>query len=413
MTASAELPVRHGPVMRADDASVKPLELFFDLVFVLALTQCTALMAAQPTWEGLARGLLILGVLWWTWVGYAWLTSVIDPEEGPVRLVFFASMAGLLVASLCVHDAFGDLGLVFAVCLLVVRSAHIALFVFSSRDEPELRTSVIGLAVGTAVGVGLLIVASFADGTLQGVLWLLALALDAGGPFLFGVEGWKLVPGHFAERHGLIVIIALGESIVAIGVGAEEAMDVGIAAAAVVGIVIAAALWWAYFDVVALVAERRLENAAPGRERNAIGRDSFSYLHFPMVAGIVLLALGLKKTLGARRGSTRGRAGLRAAGRDRAVPARARRLPLAQRAPLLHPPGPDGGDPDGVAPGRGRAPRARDDLHRRGGDGRVDRLRDGPLPGAAHEDAPRAHRPLTPMIVAAFTAADGTRMKKK
>jgi low temperature requirement protein LtrA len=121
--------------------------------------------------------------------------------------------------------------------------------------------------------------------------------LDMGEPYVFGSGRWKLVPGHFAERHGLIVIIALGESIVAIGVGAEGDVDAGVVAAAVLGIVVAAALWWLYFDVVALVAERRLSKAAEGKERNEIARDSFSYLHFPMIAGIVLVALGLKKTL--------------------------------------------------------------------------------------------------------------------
>jgi low temperature requirement protein LtrA len=128
-------------------------------------------------------------------------------------------------------------------------------------------------------------------------LWVLALLLDMGEPYLFGAEGWKLVPGHFAERHGLIFIIALGESIVAIGVGAEAGVDAGVVAAATLGIVVAAALWWLYFDVVALVAERRLSRAAVGREQNELARDSYSYLHFPMVAGVVLLALGLKKTL--------------------------------------------------------------------------------------------------------------------
>jgi low temperature requirement protein LtrA len=118
------------------------------------------------------------------------------------------------------------------------------------------------------------------------------------GPYFFGSEGWKLVPAHFAERHGLIVIIALGESIVAIGVGAESGIDAGVVVAAVMGTAVAAALFLLYFDVVALVAARRLERAAPGRERNEIARDSFSYLHFPMVAGIVLVALGFKTTLG-------------------------------------------------------------------------------------------------------------------
>ena len=277
---------------------VTPLELFFDLVFVLALTQCTALMAATPTWEGLAKGMLVLGVLWWCWVGYAWLTSVVDPEEGIVRLVIFAAMAGLLVAALCVPDVFDDTGLLFACAYGVVRAAHIALFVLASRDDPALRKSTTGLAASTALGCGLLVVASFADGTTQGALWALALALDMGGPLLFGQDGWKLMPAHFAERHGLIVIIALGESIVAIGVGAEQAVDAGIVAAAVLGTAVAAALWWLYFDVVALVAARRLSNAAPGREQNGIARDSFSLLHLPMIAGIVLVALGMKKTLG-------------------------------------------------------------------------------------------------------------------
>ena len=283
-------------VMRSEDR-VTPLELFFDLVFVLAITQCTALMAADPTWAGLGKGLLVLALLWWAWVGYAWLTSVVDPEEGVVRFAIFGAMAALLVVALCVPQAFGDEALLFAFAYGAVRAAQIALFTIASRDEPGLRRSVNGLAGSTALGVGLLIAGAAVGGGWQIALWVLALALDMGGPYLFGSEGWKLVPGHFAERHGLIVLIALGESIVAIGVGAGSTVDAGIVAAAVLGTAAAAALWWLYFDIVALVAVRRLSNAAEGRERNEIARDSFSYLHFPMVAGIVLLALGLKKTL--------------------------------------------------------------------------------------------------------------------
>jgi low temperature requirement protein LtrA len=288
---------RFGAVLREEER-VTPLELFFDLVFVLAITQCTALMASTPTWVGLAKGVAVLCVLWWSWVGYAWLTSVVDPEEGIVRLVIFAAMAGVLVAALCVPQAFGGDALLFACAYAIVRWAQIALFVLASRDDPALRRSVSGLAGGTAVGVGLLIAAAFTDGPAQGALWALAILLDLGEPYLFGAEGWKLVPGHFAERHGLIVIIALGESIVAIGVGAKAGVDAGVVAAAVLGTVVAAALWWLYFDVVALFAQRHLADAPEGRQRNEMARDSYSYLHFPMVAGIVLLALGLKKTLG-------------------------------------------------------------------------------------------------------------------
>src|SRR2546423_9150448 len=173
---------RLSAVMRQGE-QVTPLELFFDLVFVLALTQCTALMSQDPTWGGLARGLLVLGVLWWSWVGYAWLTSVVDPEEGAVRLAMFAAMAALLVAALCVPRAFGHLGLLFACAYAGVRAGHIALFAVASREDPALRHSVAGLAVSTAIGVGLLVGASFADGALQGGVWSLALLLDAGGPF--------------------------------------------------------------------------------------------------------------------------------------------------------------------------------------------------------------------------------------
>jgi low temperature requirement protein LtrA len=280
-----------------EEETVTPLELFFDLVFVLVLTQCTALMAAVPSWEGLAQALAILALMWWAWGGYAWLTSVLDPEEGAVRIVMFAAMAAMLVAAICVPEAFGDLGLLFAGSYAVLRIAHILLFVAASRDDPELRRSVIGLAISSAVGVGLLLAAAATDDVLQGAIWALAIALDFGGPFFFGVEGWRIVPEHFAERFGLIVIIAIGESIVAIGAGVTG-VDAGVVIAAVLGVAVAAALWWLYFDVVAIVATVRLSKAAPGREQNSMARDSYGYLHFLFIAGIALGAMGLKKTLG-------------------------------------------------------------------------------------------------------------------
>ncbi len=278
---------------------VTPLELFFDLVFVLAITQCTALMSHHPTWSGLAQGLLVLGMLWWAWTGYAWLTSVIDPEEGAVRLVMFGAMAALLIVSLCVPEAFGSLALTFALAYGAVRIAHIGLFMLASPDDDALRHSVLGLAVEhDRSRSGCWPLASLFDGLAQGAIWLLALVLDMGGPYLFGSEGWKLMPEHFAERHGLIVIIALGESIVAIGVGAAGALNLGIGTAAVLGVALTAAMWWTYFDIVAIVSGRRLVDAEPGRAQNELARDSYSYVHLVMVAGIVLVALGLKKTIG-------------------------------------------------------------------------------------------------------------------
>src|SRR3954470_1939206 len=264
MEASTKRPPRL-PALGREGERVTPLELFFDLVFVLAITQCTGLMSHDQSWSGLVQGLLILTVLWWAWVGYAWLTSVIDPEALAIRGAIFIAMAALLIVSICVQEAFGNLALTFALAIGVFRAAHIALFMLAGAeaDDSDLRHSVIGLGVSTAIAVCILALASFFDGLAQGALWALAIFLDMGGPYFFGSEGWKLAPGHFAERHGLIVIIALGESIVAVGAGAQHHVDAGVVTAAVLGVVVAGAMWWLYFDVVALVAERRLARATP------------------------------------------------------------------------------------------------------------------------------------------------------
>jgi low temperature requirement protein LtrA len=286
-------------VPRAEsDERVTFLELFFDLVFVFAITQVTGLMAAKGSWTGLGQGMLVLAALWWAWAGYAWLTNRIDPEEGGVRLAVFGVMAALLIASLAVPRAFGSDAEVFGVAYLVVRALHIALFWLSSREDPRARSLVARLAVPQLLGGAIVCLACFLDGAAQYAVFGLALLVDYGGLLLTGVEGWELHPRHFAERHGLIVIIALGESIVALGVGAaNHPVSASIAVAAALGIAIASALWWAYFDVVAPVAERRL-SALGGGERARMARDSWTYLHLPMIAGIILFALGLKKTLG-------------------------------------------------------------------------------------------------------------------
>jgi low temperature requirement protein LtrA len=290
----------HSPRIRAvrrDGEQVTPLELFFDLVFVLALTQCTTVIVHNSSWSGVGRALVLLGLLWWAWVGYAWLTSVVDPEEGTVRLVIFGAMAAFLVTALAVPDAFGDDAMVFAVAYGLVRFAQIGLFLVASREEPELRHSVVGLSGSTAAGIGLLIAGAFASGGARDALWALALLLDMGGPYFFGARGWQLVPVHFAERHGLIIMIALGESIVAIGASAGGKLTAEVVTAAVLGVFIAASLWWIYFDVASIIAARRLASLPPGREQNELARDAYSYLHFPMVAGVVLTAFGLHEAL--------------------------------------------------------------------------------------------------------------------
>jgi low temperature requirement protein LtrA len=257
----------------------------------------TGLISAKPTWAGLAQGLLVLGVLWWAWAAYAWLTNTVNPEEGIVRLAMFGAMAAMLVASLAVPGAFGDDALLFGCAYAAVRVAHLVLYALAGRGDPDLLGAVARFAPTSAVGSGLLIGAAFLDGAAQGALWAVALGIDLAGPYVAGARGWPLSPGHFAERHALIVIIALGESIVAVGVGAAGLpLDAGVVTASVLGIVVASAFWWAYFDVVAPVAEQRLREAS-GSAQLSMARDSYTYLHLPMVAGIVLFALGVKKTL--------------------------------------------------------------------------------------------------------------------
>jgi low temperature requirement protein LtrA len=276
---------------------VTPLELFFDLVFVFAITQVTGFLAAEPSWARLVQGLAIMAVLWWAWESYVWLGNTAASDEGLVRVVMLSAMAAMAVVSLAVPSAFGDEALVFGVAYLAVRLLHLAMYAVVSRDDPTLRAVIVRLAASALPAAALLTLAGVLEGSARDACWILALAVDYGGLAVGGVEGWRVAAGHFAERHGLIIIIALGESIVSVGVGAGGLpLDAGLVTAALLGMVVAGVLWWAYFDVVALVAERRLRAAEP-LARVRMARDSYTYLHLPMTAGIVLFAFGVKKTL--------------------------------------------------------------------------------------------------------------------
>ena len=283
----------------ADDAEhqVTPLELFFDLTFVFAITQVTILLADDPTWRGVFRGMLVLAALWWAWSVYAWLTSAIDVDEGGVRLVMLASMGAMFGVALAVPGAFGDDAVLFGVAYLLVRLLHLVLSATVVRDDPVRRGALLRFAPTAILGPCLLVLAGFLDGDARIAVWIVALAIDYLGPVVIGVgQGWRVAPEHFAERHGLIILIALGESLIAIGLGAGIQLDAGALTAAALGIVVVAALWWLYFDVAAIFARRRLMQAT-GLELHRLALHSYSYLHLPMFAGIVLFALGLKTTL--------------------------------------------------------------------------------------------------------------------
>jgi low temperature requirement protein LtrA len=283
-----------GPVVV--ERRVTALELFFDLVFVFALTQVTTLMANDPSWLVMLRGMAVLTVLWWAWVGYVWIGTTVDAEDGVARFVLLIAMAAMFITALAAPGAFGRYGVLFGVSYFVVRLLHVIMFRVVGRTLPDVGRAVARLAPGLLAGSALIVVAGFLPvGWPRGLLWATAIVIDVGSPLVTGTEGWQMSPGHFAERHGLVIIIALGESLVALGVGvAAEDLTPRIVAAVLVGFVSVACLWWLYFDVVAIAAERRF-TSAPIAERNNIARDSYNYFHLPMVAGIVLLALGLKK----------------------------------------------------------------------------------------------------------------------
>jgi low temperature requirement protein LtrA len=276
---------------------VTPLELFFDLVFVFAFTQVTTVLSDDPTWGGLGHGLLILAALWWAWAAYAWLTNTVDPGEGAVWAAMLVAMAAMFVAALAVPEAFGRHGVVFGVAFLIVNVMHLTLYALMARGDRDLLAAILRIAPSALTGAAVIIAAGFVHGGLRSVLWLAALAVGLFGPLFSGLSGWRVQPAHFVERHGLIVIIAIGESLIAIGLGARgTGLGAGVIVAAVLGLAVTSSFWLAYFDFFPIRAQQLLADRS-GAQRTALARDAYTYLHLPMVAGIVLFAFAMKTTL--------------------------------------------------------------------------------------------------------------------
>jgi low temperature requirement protein LtrA len=276
---------------------VTPLELFFDLVFVFGFTQVTTVLSDDPTWGGLGHGLLILAALWWAWAAFAWLTNTVDPGEDAVWGAMLVAMAAIFVAALAVPEAFDRHGVVFGVAFLIVTVMHLTLYALAGRDDRDLLAAILRIAPAALAGAALILAAGFIDGELRPMLWLAALVVGLFGPLLGGLGGWRVQPAHFVERHGLIVIIAIGESLIAIGLGARgTGIGLGVIVAAVLGLLVAMSFWLAYFDFFPIRAQQLLADRS-GAQRIALARDTYTYLHLPMVAGIVLFAFALKTTL--------------------------------------------------------------------------------------------------------------------
>ena len=292
----------HGTGETIDDASRDPearvstLELFFDLVFVFGFTQVTGAVVHEPTAVGLARGVLVFAVLWWAWGAYAWLTNAVRTGETAPRLVVLSAMAAMLVTALAVPTAWDDGGVAFALGYLVVMLLHTALFALAGENPETTRRAILRLAPTNLAAAVLLIVAGTTDGTSQTALWIAAIAVNYAGPYLTGVAGFTVSPSHFAERHGLIVIVALGESVVAIGAGGDITVDWSLAGTALAVMALVAGLWWDYFTDDAEATERALAGAS-GHDRSRLARDVYSYLHVPLVLGIVFAAVGIHEVL--------------------------------------------------------------------------------------------------------------------
>jgi low temperature requirement protein LtrA len=273
------------------------LELFFDLVFVFAFTQVTALILEDTSPQGFARAALVLAMVWWAWSAYAWMTNAVDVENAVTRLIMFAAMVAGFFMALAVPDAFQDEAAWFAVAYFAVRVLQPALYLWGVRDEPETFGVLLRLTPWFVIAAFVALVGGFVDPDYRAWVWVASLVIDVIGTLTAARGDWHVSPSHFAERFALIVIIALGESIVAIGVGTSHlTRDATYAISVVVAFAGVAALWWAYFDFTAVAAERSLRRAS-GRDRSALARDIFTYFHYPLVLGVILYAVAAKKTL--------------------------------------------------------------------------------------------------------------------
>jgi low temperature requirement protein LtrA len=276
------------------------LELFYDLVFVFAITQVSHLLLKHLTWEGAGQATLVLLVVWWSWNYTTWVTNELDPESIVVRVLVIALMLASLLMAIAIPDAFGDRALLFVGSYVAIQVGRHTFLTFAAAERGTLERQRAGQILTWFVGAGVLWIAGgLADGSTRTVLWLAALALDYGAPLVtfwlpwrprLTAQAWEVGTEHFAERFQLFIIIALGETIVITGAttGDLELTTARVAAFAL-AFLATAALWWIYFSLVATIAQRRLEEA---ENRTLLARDAYTYLHVMIVAGILLSAVG-------------------------------------------------------------------------------------------------------------------------
>jgi low temperature requirement protein LtrA len=273
-------------------ARVSTLELFFDLVFVFTITQLTSGLVETPTWRTLARTVLTLGIVWWMYDGYAWLTNAVAPTSAGRRLLLLGGMGGYLVLALAIPGAFAGSGTAFGVAYLVIVVIHAALFTRTASQSVV--RAILRLAPFNLGAAALVLAGGIAGGAAQYALWTGAFVLEwVLTSWLAGIGDFEVGPGHFVERHGLVVLIAIGESVVAIGIGAAGLpIDPGLIGVALLGLGLSACLWWAYFGGDDARAERAITRA-PAPRRAALALYAFGYCHLVLLLGVIVAAAGL------------------------------------------------------------------------------------------------------------------------
>ncbi len=276
---------------RESSVKVSTLELFFDLVFVFTITQLTAFLADELTWANAGKAMLMLGVIWWMYAGYAWMTNTVAPTDPVRRGLLLAGMAGFLLIALAIPQAFGPNGWAFGVGYFVVNAIHSGLLL---RAHPAAMRM---LAPLNLLSASLVLVGGFVPPEWRLGFWLAALLVQGVSPYLHPLSEWAINSAHFVERHGLIVIVALGESIVAIGVGAAGLpLDKAIIEVAILGLIISFGLWWLYFGGDDVAAEHALD-ATPSLHRGRKAIHAFGFAHWPLLFGVVAFAAGVKKAI--------------------------------------------------------------------------------------------------------------------
>ena len=284
----------------AEEQRATSLELFYDLVFVFAITQVSHLLLEHLTWAGAGQALLVLLVVWWSWNYTTWVTNELDPESLSVRVLMIALMLATLLMAIAIPQAFGKHALLFVGSYVAIQVGRHTFLTFAAAEPGTIERERAGRILTWFVAAGVLWIAgAFVDGPARVAFWLAALALDYGGPLVtFRVPGlprvapeaWSVGTEHFAERFGLFVILALGESIVITG-ATTSALDLDTARFVAFGMafLLTAALWWLYFTSVARIAQRHLELS---ENRTLLARDAYTYLHLIIVAGVIVSAVG-------------------------------------------------------------------------------------------------------------------------